>query len=70
MQRYPDGIEGKSFYQKDAPGFAPSWIRTHKIYSEDSQREISYFVLESPEALGYMGLKLGVLSTWALWTLL
>ena len=21
--RYPDGIEGKSFYQKDAPAFAP-----------------------------------------------
>ena len=28
MTRFPDGIDGKSFYQKDAPEFAPSWIRT------------------------------------------
>ena len=54
LARYPDGIEGKTFYQKDAPGFAPSWIRTEKIYSEDSQREISYFILDSEEALAYV----------------
>ncbi|MGH7934331.1 MAG: DNA ligase D, partial [Candidatus Binataceae bacterium] len=54
LTRYPDGIEGKSFFQKDAPGFAPGWIRTEKIYSEDSRRDISYFVLESAQALGYI----------------
>ena len=27
MTRFPDGIDGKSFYQKDAPEFAPEWIR-------------------------------------------
>jgi len=54
LARYPDGIEGKTFYQKDAPGFAPSWIRTEKIYSEDSRREISYFILDSEEALAYV----------------
>src|ERR1700684_2613935 len=54
LTRFPDGIEGKMFYQKDAPGFAPPWIRTEKIYSEDSQREISYFILDSEEALAYV----------------
>jgi bifunctional non-homologous end joining protein LigD len=54
LTRFPDGIEGKMFYQKDAPAFAPKWIRTERIYSEDSQREIAYFILDSPEALGYM----------------
>jgi bifunctional non-homologous end joining protein LigD len=54
ITRYPDGIEGESFYQKDAPGFAPKWMRREKIYSEDSHREISYFVLESEEALAYV----------------
>src|SRR3954452_580955 len=28
MLRYPDGIEGKSFFQKDAPDHMPEWIRT------------------------------------------
>ena len=54
LTRYPDGIEGKSFFQKDAPGFAPPWIRRVKIYSEDSEREISYFILESAQALKYI----------------
>jgi bifunctional non-homologous end joining protein LigD len=54
LTRYPDGIEGKSFYQKDAPAFAPPWLRTEKIYSHDSQRDIAYFVLENADALAYM----------------
>lgn len=54
LTRWPDGIDGKMFYQKDAPAFAPPWIRTEKIYSEDSQREISYFILDSEEALAYV----------------
>jgi bifunctional non-homologous end joining protein LigD len=54
LTRYPDGIEGKSFFQKDAPGYVPQWIRRVKIYSEDSKREISYFILESADALEYI----------------
>jgi bifunctional non-homologous end joining protein LigD len=54
LTRYPDGIAGKSFFQKDAPAFAPPWIRTEKIYSEDVDRDIAYFILESPEAIAYM----------------
>ena len=54
LTRYPDGIEGKSFFQKDAPGYVPGWIRRVKIYSEDSRREISYFILESVKALKYV----------------
>jgi len=49
MTRYPDGIDGKMFYQKDAPEFAPEWLRTVKIWSEDTQREIRYFVCDDIE---------------------
>lgn len=54
MTRFPDGIEGKSFFQKDAPGFAPEWMRTERMWSEDTQREIDYFVCDSLEALLYI----------------
>jgi bifunctional non-homologous end joining protein LigD len=54
LTRYPDGIEGKSFFQKDAPQFTPPWIRTEKVYSPDVNRDIAYFVLESPEAIAYI----------------
>src|SRR6185437_16708630 len=29
MRRYPDGIAGKAFFQKDAPAHMPAWIHTH-----------------------------------------
>ncbi|HEY2378711.1 MAG TPA: DNA ligase D [Gemmatimonadaceae bacterium] len=54
MTRYPDGIDGKSFYQKDAPEFAPEWIRTIHIWSEDTQREIRYFVCDDEDSLQYI----------------
>ncbi|MGE0553107.1 MAG: DNA ligase D [Gemmatimonadales bacterium] len=54
MTRFPDGIHGKSFYQKDAPDFAPDWIRTEAIWSEDTQRHIRYFVCDDVDALVYL----------------
>lgn len=54
MTRYPDGIDGKSFYQKDAPGFAPDWIRTVTVWSDASERELDYFVADNEESLLYI----------------
>src|SRR5262249_44065008 len=54
LTRFPDGIDGKSFYQKDAPDFAPEWMRTVPIWSEDTQRDIRYFVCDDVESLLYI----------------
>ncbi|HLA76067.1 MAG TPA: DNA ligase D [Vicinamibacteria bacterium] len=54
MTRYPDGIAGKSFYQKDAPDFAPDWLKTISVYSEHSARSIRYFVCEDVPSLLYL----------------
>jgi bifunctional non-homologous end joining protein LigD len=54
MTRYPDGIDGKSFYQKDAPGFAPDWVRTVTVWSDSSERELDYFVADNAESLLYI----------------
>ena len=54
MTRFPDGIHGKSFYQKDAPEFAPEWTRTVPIWSEDTQRDIKYFICGDIESLLYV----------------
>jgi bifunctional non-homologous end joining protein LigD len=54
LTRYPDGIDGKSFYQKDAPVYAPEWIRLETLWSEGSERDIRYFVIESEEGLAYI----------------
>ena len=31
MKRFPDGVQGKAFYEKDAPKHIPSWIRTTEV---------------------------------------
>src|SRR5213592_2068131 len=54
LTRYPDGITGKSFFQKDAPSFVPEWIRLERIWSEDTQREIAYFLCDNVESLLYI----------------
>jgi bifunctional non-homologous end joining protein LigD len=54
MTRFPDGILGKQFYQKDAPEFAPEWVRTHPIWSEESQRNVKYFVCDDEDSLLYI----------------
>jgi bifunctional non-homologous end joining protein LigD len=54
LTRYPDGIDGKSFYQKDAPQFAPAWVRTERIYSKDTERDIAYLVVDDLEMLRYV----------------
>src|SRR5262249_8224798 len=31
MTRFPDGINGKSFFQHNAPKFVPGWLRTERF---------------------------------------
>jgi bifunctional non-homologous end joining protein LigD len=54
LTRFPDGIEGRSFYQKDAPDFVPDWIRTERIHASDAGRDIEYFVVDDVETLRFV----------------
>ena len=54
MTRYPDGIGGKSFFQKDAPEWVPEWVRTEVMWSERAQRTIHYFVCDEPNSVVYL----------------
>lgn len=42
MKRYPDGIGGHSFYQKDCPSYAPEWVKTFPV--EHSRKIINYII--------------------------
>jgi len=54
LTRYPDGIAGKSFFQKDAPDYVPAWVRTARVWSEEGGRDIDFFVCEDVETLLYV----------------
>ncbi len=54
LTRFPDGIHGKSFFQKDAPDFVPDWVATRRIYSKDVERDIDYFIVNDTDSLRYV----------------
>ncbi|MBD3318930.1 ATP-dependent DNA ligase [Candidatus Woesearchaeota archaeon] len=39
MQRFPDGIKKKGFYQKEVPEYFPSWITTYTIKTGTGKQE-------------------------------
>ncbi len=51
LTRFPDGIAGKSFFQKDAPEWTPGWIRTARVWSEETRRDIDHFLVDDVESL-------------------
>jgi bifunctional non-homologous end joining protein LigD len=39
MKRYPNGVEGKFFYEKECPKHRPDWVRTKRIVSRGSTKD-------------------------------
>ena len=51
LQRYPDGIEGPSFFEKAAPRGTPEWVRTVALASDGGTREVRYVVCDDEATL-------------------
>lgn len=54
LKRYPDGIEGFHFYQKDVKGKVPAWVKTCHYYSEADQEDKKYLLANDEETLMLM----------------
>jgi bifunctional non-homologous end joining protein LigD len=54
LDRFPDGIAGKSFFQKNAPDKASERLRTLAMRSEGSDKEIEYLLCDDVEGLLYL----------------
>ena len=46
LKRYPEGVEGKHFYEKRCPKHRPDWVPTASIWSDRHKGEIDYCVVE------------------------
>lgn len=53
LTRFPDGIHGKNFYQKDIPETAPPWVPTLPVQHEE--RVVRYCLADSPAVLAWLG---------------
>ena len=45
MKRFPNGIDGEYFYEKDAPSFTPNWIKTYPIPRSSEKSIINYILI-------------------------
>ena len=54
LKRWPDGVQGHSFFEKNAPSYRPEWLRTETLPSPGSTKKrdsIDYAVIEELAAL-------------------
>jgi bifunctional non-homologous end joining protein LigD len=54
LYRFPHGIEGEAFYQKDVKGKAPEWIKTFPYFSYADNREKEFLVITNEASLLYV----------------
>jgi len=52
MARYPDGIRGQRIFQKNIPGYFPSWISRAEV--EKSGGELCQVICDKPATLVYL----------------
>ena len=53
LVRYPDGIEGKSFFQWNVPPGMPAWVRTLSMHDEAGETRRG-FLIDDPSTLTYI----------------
>lgn len=42
LKRYPNGVDGPFFYEKNCPDHRPPWVRTQAVWSDSTGRDIDY----------------------------
>lgn len=52
MQRFPDGIEGPRFYQKEVPEYFPDWIHTEVVAKKEGT--LRQLVIDNADTLVYL----------------
>jgi len=45
LKRFPDGVRGEYFYEKNAPSFTPAWVKTFPIPRESRNAMINYILI-------------------------
>jgi bifunctional non-homologous end joining protein LigD len=46
MQRFPDGVSGKAFYEKDAPKYTPAWVHITEVPRQAGGKPIRYICID------------------------
>jgi bifunctional non-homologous end joining protein LigD len=53
-KRYPDGVDGEPFFEKNAPMHKPDWVKTAPIWSGRNRRTIHYILADDLATLVWL----------------
>ena len=51
LKRYPNGVKGEHFYEKNAPSFTPKWVKTFPIKRAGGKSSINYILINDLPSL-------------------
>jgi bifunctional non-homologous end joining protein LigD len=51
LKRYPDGVDGFFFYEKQCPSHRPDWVKTTEVPSQREEGKIDYCLMNDLPAL-------------------
>jgi bifunctional non-homologous end joining protein LigD len=51
LKRYPNGVDEKFFFEKNAPAHRPAWVETAEVYSRHNNRNINFTLVNSAATL-------------------
>jgi bifunctional non-homologous end joining protein LigD len=54
LKRYPEGVDGMHFYEKNCPSYRPEWMKTAKIWSPGNNKFMYYCVVEDVASLVWL----------------
>lgn len=53
-KRYPDGVDGEPFFEKNAPMHRPDWVKVAPIWSEGNRRNVNYILCDDLPTLVWL----------------
>ncbi|HWB71745.1 MAG TPA: non-homologous end-joining DNA ligase [Egibacteraceae bacterium] len=54
LKRFPDGLDGEGFFQKNLPDRAPDWLPRFRVWTPSSRRHVTYLVAGDVDHLRWM----------------
>jgi bifunctional non-homologous end joining protein LigD len=53
-KRYPDGVDGEPFFEKNAPMHKPDWVKVAPIFSRHNRRTVNYILCDDLATLVWL----------------
>jgi len=55
LKRYPNGVDGEMFYEKNCPKHRPPWVETAQVWSDGNNRYMYYCMVQDLASMVWVG---------------